>query len=116
MADKPDKTPANSDAEGAGTSPAEAPASQDTKDAQIAALQAQLAARDAQDAVAKLQAAQQPAPATFSAPSAELIGKHDSVTGLIQQLPAKLWDVLSEEDKERFSPYVADKPEALPTV
>jgi hypothetical protein len=42
-------------------------------------------------------------PATFAAPSAQLIGKYDTETGLVQQLPQKLWDQLSPEDMKRFS-------------
>ena len=41
--------------------------------------------------------------ASFAAPSAALIGKQDSLTGLVQQLPQKLWDQLSPEDSERFT-------------
>jgi hypothetical protein len=79
-------------------------ASSDTKDAQIAALQAQLAAAQAGAALSQMQAAQAPAPAaSFLAPSAPLIGKYDSMTGLVQNLPQKLWDQLSPEDMERFS-------------
>lgn len=113
MADKPKDKLADSDAEGAGTSAAPATA----QDLEIATLRAQLAASQAQAAAAQAQAAQAPAaPATFSAPTAELIGMHDSATGLVQQLPQKLWDMLSDEDQARFTPYVADKPAALPTV
>jgi hypothetical protein len=56
----------------------------------------------------------QAAPATFTAPSAPLVGYHDSLTGLVQQLPQKLYDVLSDEDKERLTP-ATDKPEPLKT-
>lgn len=55
------------------------------------------------------------APATFAAPSAPLIGKHDTATGLVQQLPEKLWDQLSPEDQKRFTevPTQPEKPASL---
>lgn len=55
------------------------------------------------------------APATFAAPSATLIGKYDTATGLVQQLPQKLWDQLSPEDQKRFTdePTQPEKPASL---
>lgn len=55
------------------------------------------------------------APATFAAPSALLIGKYDTATGLVQQLPEKLWDQLSPEDQKRFTevPTQPKKPASL---
>lgn len=55
------------------------------------------------------------APATFTAPSATLIGKYDKATGLVQQLPQKLWDQLSAEDLARFTdvPTQPEKPASL---
>jgi hypothetical protein len=123
MADKP-KThdaPAVDDAQGAGTSAepsqeavtSDTNVASDTKDAQIAALQAQLAAAQASATLSQIQAAQAPVqPVSFAAPSAPLIGKLDSVTGLVQNLPQMLWDKLSDEDQTRFSemvPQPADK-------
>lgn len=91
-------------------------ASHDTKDARIAALEAQLAASEAKSTLAQIQQAQQPTPsASFAAPSAPLVGKHDSLTGLVQQLPQKLWDQLSDEDQARFTdaPEQPEKPADL---
>lgn len=56
-----------------------------------------------------------PAPANFAAPSAPLIGKYDTATGLVQQLPQKMWDQLSAEDMKRFTevPTQPEKPASL---
>lgn len=55
------------------------------------------------------------APANFAAPSAPLIGKYDTATGLVQQLPQKMWDQLSAEDMKRFTevPTQPEKPASL---
>jgi hypothetical protein len=119
-ADAPDsaKPPVTETEAGTSAPEAETPApASDTKDAQIAALQAQLAAAQAQGALSEMKAAQAPvAPATFSAPSAPMVTKYDSMTQLPQQLPQKLWDGMSEEDQQRFTPYTEEAPKALATV
>jgi hypothetical protein len=119
MAEKPKESQAPATTANVATAAPEgaAPSAPDTsaensKDAQIAALQAQLAAAQAMAAVGQLQASQA-APATFSAPSAPLVTKYNTQTSLPVAMPQKLWDQLVDEDKAHFTDYVTEAPAAL---
>ncbi|MBF9140838.1 hypothetical protein [Hymenobacter properus] len=46
--------------------------------------------------------------------SVPMEAKHDSLTGQVQELPAKVFGLLSEEDKARFTAADAPKPADLP--